>query len=116
MHRRDGLCAGAHARVRAICGSDVLRAKLAGRMAEEDASMRRSDRSSSRGRATSAEKRFAPRSAGRSSCGWFDAVAPRGDDAVEWRRLGRITQEDMVEVLHDAGAVVADVRRALLAS
>ncbi len=44
----------------------------------------------------------------------FDAAAMVGGDAVEWRHFGRITRDDMVEVLRDASAVVAEARRALL--
>ncbi len=45
----------------------------------------------------------------------FDAVAMHEEDVREWRRLGRITRDDMTAVLHEATTVVNEARRALLA-
>ena len=45
----------------------------------------------------------------------FDAVAMHADDAADWRRMGRITREDMTAVLRDATIVVGEAHQALFA-
>jgi hypothetical protein len=45
----------------------------------------------------------------------FDAVTIQADDAADWRRVGRITREDMAAVLRDAIVVVGEAREALFA-